>query len=92
MLSIFFATLSGLILFVMGYYFGHQIGSTRHIREQLAKVRPTKRHWITTKSLCYYTFEEINSGKFWVATIGTIIHSNKITKNRIKFDIPIYLQ
>lgn len=44
MLSIFFATLSGLILFVMGYYFGHQIGSTRHIREQLAKVRPAERH------------------------------------------------
>lgn len=39
MLSIFIATLSGLILFIMGFYFGHQIGSTRHIREQLAEVR-----------------------------------------------------
>ena len=43
MLSILFATLSGLIFFVMGYYFGHQIGSTRHIREQLAKIRPDER-------------------------------------------------
>jgi len=39
MLSIFITALSGLILFIMGYYFGHQIGSTRHIREQLEKVR-----------------------------------------------------
>ena len=42
MLSIFLTTLSGLILFIMGYYFGHQIGSTRHIRKQLAKVRPNE--------------------------------------------------
>ena len=41
MLSIFLASLSGLILFIMGYYFGHQIGSTRHIRKQLAKIRTT---------------------------------------------------
>ena len=39
MLSIFITALSGLILFIMGYYFGHQIGYTRHIREQLAKIR-----------------------------------------------------
>lgn len=39
MLSIVLTSLSGLILFVMGYYFGHQIGSTSHIREQLAKIR-----------------------------------------------------
>ena len=39
MLSIFLTTLSGLVLFTMGYYIGNQIGSTRHIREQLAKVR-----------------------------------------------------
>ncbi len=39
MLSIFVTALSGLILFIMGYYFGHQIGSTRHIREQLTKIR-----------------------------------------------------
>ena len=39
MLPIFITSLSGLILFIMGYYFGHQIGSTRHIRKQLAKVR-----------------------------------------------------
>lgn len=39
MLSIFLASLSALILFAMGYYFGHQIGSTRHIRQQLEKVR-----------------------------------------------------
>jgi hypothetical protein len=43
MLSIFITTLSGLILFIMGYYFGHQIGSTRHIREQLEKVRINNR-------------------------------------------------
>ena len=43
MLSIFLTTLSGLILFAMGYYFGHQIGSTRHIREQLAKIRTHER-------------------------------------------------
>lgn len=41
MLSIFLASLTGLILFFMGYYFGHQIGSTRHIRKQLAKIRTT---------------------------------------------------
>lgn len=39
MLSIFLASLSGLIFFIMGYYFGHQIGSTSHIRQQLEKVR-----------------------------------------------------
>ena len=39
MLSIFLTTLSGILIFAMGYHFGHQIGSTRHIREQLAKVR-----------------------------------------------------
>lgn len=43
MLSIFLTSLSGLILFVMGYYLGHQIGSTRHIRKQLAKVRTNDR-------------------------------------------------
>lgn len=42
MLSIILTTLSGLALFFMGYYFGHQLGSTRHIREQLAKVRSDK--------------------------------------------------
>lgn len=39
MLSILLTSASGLILFVMGYYLGHQIGSTRHIREQLASVK-----------------------------------------------------
>jgi hypothetical protein len=43
MLPIFLTTLIGLILFVMGYYFGHQIGSTRHIREKLAQVRTDER-------------------------------------------------
>ena len=43
MLSIFLTTLSGLILFIMGYYLGHQFGTTRHIREQLAKVRTDER-------------------------------------------------
>ena len=39
MLSIFITTLSALAIFSMGFYFGHQIGSTQHIRQQLAKVR-----------------------------------------------------
>ena len=39
MSSIYLTTLTGLILFMMGCYLGYQIGSTRHIREQLAKVR-----------------------------------------------------
>ncbi|MDH5369652.1 MAG: hypothetical protein OEW99_06485 [Gammaproteobacteria bacterium] len=39
MLSIFLTSLSGLILFIMGYYLGNQIGSTRHIRKQLTKAR-----------------------------------------------------
>ncbi len=39
MLSIFLATLSALVIFFMGYYFGHQIGSTSHIRENLAEIR-----------------------------------------------------
>ena len=43
MLSILLATLSALALFLMGFYFGHQIGSTHHIREQLAKIRPNQR-------------------------------------------------
>lgn len=42
MLSIFLTTLSVLILFVMGFYLGHQIGSTRHIRQQLSKIRINK--------------------------------------------------
>lgn len=41
MLSLFLSALFGLILFVMGYYFGNQIGSTRHIRKELAKIRTT---------------------------------------------------
>lgn len=44
MLSIFITSLYGLIIFVMGYYFGHQIGSTRHIRKQLAKVRTNDKY------------------------------------------------
>ena len=44
MLSIFLTTLSGLLLFAMGFYFGNQMGSTRHIREQLAKVRINDRN------------------------------------------------
>ncbi|MCK5386332.1 MAG: hypothetical protein KAJ39_04060 [Gammaproteobacteria bacterium] len=43
MSSIFLTTLSGLILFVLGSYLGYQVGSTRHIREQLAKVRVNDR-------------------------------------------------
>ena len=39
MLSILLSTLAAAVLFIMGYYFGHQIGSTRHIRQQLAKIR-----------------------------------------------------
>lgn len=44
MLSIFLTSLSGLLLFAMGFYFGHQIGSTRHIREQLTKARINNVH------------------------------------------------
>lgn len=43
MTSIFLTTLSGLILIVMGCYLGYQVGSTRHIRQQLAKVRANDR-------------------------------------------------
>ena len=42
MLSVLLTSLSGLALFALGFYFGHQFGSTRHIREQLAKVRTEK--------------------------------------------------
>ena len=38
MLSIFYITATA-ALFALGYYLGHQIGSTRHIREHLAEVR-----------------------------------------------------
>lgn len=43
MLSIFLTTLSGLALFIMGFYLGNQMGSTRHIREELEKVRTNNR-------------------------------------------------
>ena len=43
MLSIFLTALSGVLLILMGFYFGHQIGSTRHIRENLAKIRTKNR-------------------------------------------------
>lgn len=43
MLTIFLTTLSGLILFAMGCYLGYQVGSTRPVREQLAKVRSHKK-------------------------------------------------
>lgn len=43
MLPIFLTTLSGVLLFVMGFYFGHQIGSTRHIRRNLAEIRTKNR-------------------------------------------------
>ena len=39
MLSILLSTASGLLLLIIGYYFGHQIGSTQHIRQELAKLR-----------------------------------------------------
>lgn len=39
MLSLLVISLSGLVLFSAGYYFGHQIGSTHHIRQRLAEVR-----------------------------------------------------
>lgn len=44
MLSIFLTTLSGLTLFGLGFYLGNQIGSTRHIREQLTKIRIDKQN------------------------------------------------
>lgn len=43
MLTIFLTTLSGLSLFAMGCYLGYQVGSTRPVREQLAKVRSNKK-------------------------------------------------
>ena len=39
MLSLLITTLSGLFLFAMGCYLGYQVGSTRSIREQLAKAK-----------------------------------------------------
>ena len=39
MLSIFMIGLSGVLLFMVGYYLGHQIGSTDHIRQDLERVR-----------------------------------------------------
>jgi hypothetical protein len=39
MFSIFLAALFAFLIFIMGYYFGHQIGSTNHIRENLAEIR-----------------------------------------------------
>ena len=39
MLSIFIIGLSGILLFTVGYYLGHQIGSTNHIREELAEAK-----------------------------------------------------
>ena len=44
MLSVSLTILSGLILFIVGCYLGHQVGCTRHIREQLAKVRSDDRN------------------------------------------------
>jgi len=39
MLSLLTSPLLILIIFAAGYYFGYQTGTTRHIREQLARVR-----------------------------------------------------
>ncbi len=44
MLTIFLTTLSGLVLFAIGFYLGDQVGSTRHIRKQLEKVRSNKQY------------------------------------------------
>lgn len=38
-MSLLLIALSLIALFSMGYYFGHQIGSTHHIRQELAKSR-----------------------------------------------------
>ena len=42
MLSMVFITLFGLFLFIAGYYFGHQIGRTQHIRQQLSETRKNR--------------------------------------------------
>jgi len=39
MLSLLISPLLILIIFAAGYYFGYQTGATRHIREQLARVK-----------------------------------------------------
>lgn len=39
MLSIILTSLFALIIFSMGCYLGYQVGSTRPVREQLAKIR-----------------------------------------------------
>lgn len=39
MLSLIIAVIAGLLLFVLGYYFGHQMGCTEHIRKRLSRDR-----------------------------------------------------
>jgi len=39
MLSLLIALFSGIFLFLLGYYLGHQMGRTEHIRQRLNRDR-----------------------------------------------------
>jgi uncharacterized membrane protein YciS (DUF1049 family) len=42
MFSLLLITLTCICLFTAGYYFGHQIGSTHHIRQRLSESRKNR--------------------------------------------------
>ena len=39
MLTFLITAIAGLFLFVLGYYLGHQMGCTEHIRKRLSRDR-----------------------------------------------------
>ena len=39
MLTLFISSVAGLLLFLLGYYLGHQMGITEHIRKRLSRDR-----------------------------------------------------
>lgn len=39
MLTLFIGLMAGLFLFLLGYYLGHQMGCTEHIRKRLSRDR-----------------------------------------------------
>lgn len=39
MLTVFITVIAGLFLFLLGYYLGHQMGCTEHIRRRLNRDR-----------------------------------------------------
>ena len=48
MIDLLIAFFSGLFLFLLGYYLGHQMGRTQHIRQRLNRDRRERHRQLNT--------------------------------------------